>query len=447
MPIRIPKIQLPQIKLPIRGSNTPQKKSPRTFIIILVLIAVAGIGGLFLSDMGTQKPKEAVSAKEAAPGPSFFEGAKEFFGSWFGQKKPEEKTAGLSQETQMPMEAMGGMGVAIPVRTYKVQKTDFKDELPLMGTVRGTKQVPLFFEINGVIEKLNYLEGDFVKKGDAVATLADKDYRLRVEYATAKKNTAEKEALVAKKRMENYQRLYEAGAVIKPKYEEMALAYDVARSNVESAQKEVEVAAKELEKTKLLAPVDGVMGRWDVENGQFVTSNTKLATIADIANVWVEVGIIEKDMPKVAFGQKAAVSVDAFPEKEFLGEIDSLSPMLDQKTRMLSCRIKVENKDNLLLPGMFAKARLFVYEKKDALVVPSSALQDLNKDNTFDAVYVVENGVANTRPIMLDYITTDYAVVSQGVKEQDEVVVESQATLKEGQPVEVIEAQEKPTVE
>ena len=96
---------------------------------------------------------------------------------------------------------------AVPVRCYKIALMDFKDDLPVMGTVKGGLEIPLKFEINGVIEAINFREGDVVNKGDVIASLSKKDAQLKVDYAKAKLESAKTQALAAKKKYEIHKSL------------------------------------------------------------------------------------------------------------------------------------------------------------------------------------------------------------------------------------------------
>ncbi|MDP2981006.1 MAG: biotin/lipoyl-binding protein, partial [Candidatus Omnitrophota bacterium] len=104
---------------------------------------------------------------------------------------------------------------AVPVRCYKVALTDFKDDLPVMGTVKGCLEIPLKFEINGVIDSINFREGDMINKDDIIASINKKDAQLKVDYSKSKLESAKTQALAAKKKYEIHKSLYDIGGIIK----------------------------------------------------------------------------------------------------------------------------------------------------------------------------------------------------------------------------------------
>lgn len=353
--------------------------------------------------------------------------------------KSEPTAAGAGQEAGAEQKSV------VPVIVFKAAKSDFEDMLPAMGTIKGNKEIELRFETNGVIEAINFREGDFVKKGDTVAVLNQQDAILKLEYAESKLKTSQTQMLTAKKKLEVHQKLYQLGSIIKSKLEEVTLEYENTKSQVTSAEKEVAFAKQEIQKAYMASPVDGVMGNRDTEAGEFVTSNTKIGTIVDIASVFAEVGIIERDMQKISLGQEATATVDAYPDKEFKGVIDNILPIIEGKSRTLTCRIKIKNDEGQLLPGMFVRATIFVFGQKGVFVLssPNTTLRDKNGDGKFDSVFVVDkDNTAKLKDVEISYITTDSAIVSSGIEEGDLIVTEARAELQDGSSVEILETQE-----
>ncbi|MFC1808424.1 efflux RND transporter periplasmic adaptor subunit [Candidatus Omnitrophota bacterium] len=351
------------------------------------------------------------------------------------KKEPE---AIVAPEEQMAEEL-------VTVRTYRVAKGDFIDVLPGMGTIKGDREIELRFSVNGIVDSINFFEGDLVRKGDIVATLNQKDALLKLEFAKSKLKTQEVGEATAKKKLQIHQKLYDEGIIIKPKLEEIRLEFESAKTQVVSAEKEVEFALAELDKTYLYAPVNAVLGTKDVEVGEFVNSNIRIASLYETNNVIAEIGIIEKDINRIALGQKAKINVDTYPGVDFEGKIENVAPIIEGKSRTLTSKIRIKN-DNpkgTLLPGMFARTWISVYEKKNTIKLPSSCLYDLDSNGEFDSVYSVgEDNVAKTKPIKIGYISTDYVEILDGIREGDQVVSEAMAELKDGVKVDVIEIQE-----
>ena len=330
----------------------------------------------------------------------------------------------------------------VAVRTFKAAKIEFTDLLPSLGTVRGQVEVPLKFETNGVIQTLDFREGDLAQRDQVLAALDDREQQLRLEHAQSKLDTAQSQLKLTQKRLEVNEQLFQLGAIILPKLEEAQIEVEQAQGQLETAQKELELARNDLEKTRLKAPMDGVVGTREVEAGEYVTPQTAVATLMDVNAVFVELGIIERDIERIRLAQRVKVTVDSLPNTTFEGTIDNLAPLIEGKSRTLTAMVKVENSRGQLLPGMFARAEIAVFEKPDALVVPTSALKDNDGDGTFESVFILQEEKAALKPITLGYLTTDYAEIANGLQEGDPVITEARGELKDGSPVTLLEEEE-----
>jgi len=309
---------------------------------------------------------------------------------------------------------------AVPVRCYKVAPMDFKDDLPVMGTVKGGLEIPLKFEINGVIDSINFREGDMVNKGDIIASLNKKDAQLKVDYAKSKLESTKTQALAAKKKYEIHKNLYDIGGIIKAKLEEVELEAKSASEQAKSAEVELKSAEAEFQKTDLAASREGVLGIREAEAGEFVTPNNKIATLYDISEIFVELGIVEKEVDKVTLGQDVIVTVDAHSGATFKGKVDYIYPVIEGKSRTLTAKVRLQNPDVQLLPGMFARAMITVAEFKDAMVIPSLSLN--KKDEGYNVAVVDAQNKARIKPVKVDYVTTDYSVIGEGLYEGELVV-------------------------
>jgi RND family efflux transporter MFP subunit len=353
---------------------------------------------------------------------------------------PEEKTPAAPEEPILPQ-----------VRTLKLKSLDFKDILPVMGSVKGITEIPLKFEINGVVKKINFREGERIKKDDAIASIDSTDVELKVAYAKAKLNSAQAAYNSVQKQLEIHKKLYEAGAIIKTKMEQIELEAESARYQLETARSEEELAANELRKTTLYASKDGVMGMRDAEEGEFVTPQDKVATIYEINEVFVELGVVERDIEKIKLGQKAKVFVDAYPNMVFEGTVAYIFPVVEGKSRTLTVKIKVPNPNSLLLPGMFTRAEMNIVELPSALMIPASALINSGGLTLLSIIpsgtiqgnpEEEQTGTAKVVKVKVGYLSSDYAQILEGASEEDLVILEVQGELKENAQVKIVGAEE-----
>lgn len=369
------------------------------------------------------------------------------------QTQEQELPKEIKTEGPLPAESTTLPEVKpILVRVFRVKATDFQDILPVMGTVKGKTEIELKFEINGVIQKIYFHEGEKIKKGELVASLDPKDAQLKFTYATNKFNAAQAAYNSIEKKLEVHRKLYEAGAIIKSKLEEVELECESARFQVETTKSEMELAQNELKKANLYATTDAVMGPREKEEGEFATPQDKIGSLFEISEVFVEVGIVERDINKIKLGQKAKVYVDAHPNVAFEGKIDRIYPIVEGKSRTLTAKIRVPNSDGLLFPGMFSRAEIFIVELKNTIIIPATCIIPAGKGITLVPAIPAESieksedgsqtGVVQLRQVNLGYLTSDYAEIRKGLAPEDLVVLEAQGELKDNAPVKIVGIEE-----
>ena len=158
-----------------------------------------------------------------------------------GSSQPAKSTAGPDKTTGAAPESH-----LVLVRTSRVKTTNFDDILPVMGTVKGKTEMALKFEISGVIRTIYFHEGEAIKQGEIIACIDPKDAQLKVAYAKNKYNAAVSGLASLQKKLEVHQQLFDAGAIIKSKFEEVQLEIESAKSQVETARSEMQLAENEL---------------------------------------------------------------------------------------------------------------------------------------------------------------------------------------------------------
>ena len=248
--------------------------------------------------------------------------------------------------------------IPLPVKAYKISLVDFTDTLPALGTVKGYREIDLKFSESGYMEYVNFKDGEKVVEGDIIASLDQREALLKLEYA--------------KNELEKNQKLFEIGSIIEMKLNQSKLEYQSARMDYE--------------KTNLIAPYDGYIGTLEVEKGGFVTPNDLIGSFVSLADSFVEFGIIEKDIAKVKIGQAVTLTVDSYPQDVFNGEIESVSPIVEGKSRTFKVKGRVTNEDEKLKAGMFGRTAVLIYEKQNALIIPSASFK--KKDDEY-FVYVI----------------------------------------------------------
>lgn len=188
------------------------------------------------------------------------------------------------------------------------------------------------------------------------------------------------------------------------------------------------------EKAPVESPLSGVVGRVYVDIGENVSPQTPVALVVDMEKVKINLNIPEKYLAKMSLGQTAKIRVDAYPEKEFLGQVTKISPVVDIATRSAPVEITVDNPQHLLKSGMFAHVNLIIQQHKDAVIILKEAIIG-REPNTY--VYTVQDNKAVLKKIALGIRQGPYYEVTEGLKEGDSVVIMGQQRLYDNAPVAV----------
>jgi len=194
--------------------------------------------------------------------------------------------------------------------------------------------------------------------------------------------------------------------------------------------------ALEYAPAEVKAPFSGIITRYFNSEGETVSPAKPLAEVASIEKIKLVGPVSEKDLNKIAVGQKVNFYVDTYPGVKFSGEVARLSQVLDALSRTATVEVIAENPSKKLKPGMFARAEILVGLHSYTLVIPRQAVI-YNADGA-NLVFVVENNVARERKVRLGLELTDVVEVISGLKEGETVVTLGQYNLRDGLPVEVV---------
>ena len=393
-------------------------------------------------------------------------------GCLFGAKK-----AKISLDQIVAQQGEKKKDKAIPVKGFKVGRFNFEDSHNALGTIKGSVEFKLSFEVPGAVSSINYREGERYEEGALLISLRQDDILLRLKRAQAEFNKSDTQARIAEEKVKEHEKLFALGAIPKTTLDSVKLEAESARFESESSRLEMKANEAMLEKSNLYAPSGGMIGQLNIEEGETITPNSLLGTHVNTEFVYAEFGIVERDVNKIALGQKARVYVDAYPDKTFEGVIENLAPVVAGTSRTATAKVRIENPERLLLPGMFCRVRILLYSKKNTLILPTDSVQggegeqfvyvinaptqqeeegaaalegfegltergqgsekqEMPKDPT-DEIYNAEK-----RAITVGYTRPDYTQIDAGVSEGEIVAVTGLERLEDGKKVRLLEIQE-----
>jgi membrane fusion protein (multidrug efflux system) len=272
--------------------------------------------------------------------------------------------AGQGGGAEAPGGGPGGPGGPRPpaVEVVAVTPESFRPRVALLGELRAVESVVLKSEIAGVIEKIEFAEGEPVE-ADAVL------FQLRDDEQQARVNEAEAQRALAADEFDRTQRLASQNVAAQIQLERDRAELAVAKAVAERYQ-------AELERTRIRAPFDGVIGARLVSPGARVTPDDALVRIDAVDPVELAFTIPEAALPLATIGSAFELAVAAYPGREFPGEVSFVAPTVDTATRRVLIKGRVPNPDRLLLPGMFATVSAELGERSGYLVPEDAVVSD-----------------------------------------------------------------------
>ncbi|MBU8920338.1 MAG: efflux RND transporter periplasmic adaptor subunit [Bacteroidales bacterium] len=272
-----------------------------------------------------------------------------------------------------------------------VKRGIFQISVSANGEVKPIDRVEMKSKASGMIMELPIEEGDFVRKGDLIARLDQKDELAAVNQAQADVDIARAELKQATRSFNRREKLFKQNYISEEENDQIELSLAIARGKLIQAETILDRASERLAEATVRAPIDGVILQKYVEEGQIIVSGisnvsggTAIADIADMSRVHIEAGIDEIDIGKIEVGQTAAIMAEAYPGLSFNGLIARISPeaKIEQNVTLFDIITEVENHDGRLKSGMNASVQIIIVRKEDALLVPSVAFQAVRGDGS-----------------------------------------------------------------
>lgn len=318
------------------------------------------------------------------------------------------------------------------------------------GRIEAVESVQLRPRVSGYIEKVNYTDGQEVKKGEVLFTIDDRTYRAALEQAQATLARAKTQASLARSEANRTDKLINTNVVSREEWEQRRSAATQAQADIRAAQAAVDAAQLNLDFTRVTAPIDGRASRALITSGNLVTagdSASVLTTVVSQKTVYVYFDVDESTFLHyqnlARSGQGAAsnhlalpveiglVGEDGYPHR---GKVDFLDNQLTPSTGTIRMRALLDNAQRLFTPGLFARVRLpGSAEFKATLIDDKAVLTD--QDRKY--VYIVDKeGKAQRRDIKPGRLAAGLRIVQQGLNPGDKVIVDGlQKVFMPGMPV------------
>jgi RND family efflux transporter MFP subunit len=365
---------------------------------------------------------------------------------WSGDQQAAAAPAGESAAGGAPAGRGGrggGRGGVMAVEFGTVSRRELVDYITVVGNLIGETTVDVVPRVAGRLDSVQVQLGDRVSRGQQVAKVEDREIREQVNQSEAniEVNRAtviarENDTEVARNALERARASFERGLISKQGLEDAEARHNaaasqviVAKAQLTSTQARLDELKINLANTVLVAPMDGVVSRRNLDPGAFAGGNTVVVSLVDIGTVRLIANLVERDFKRIAPGAEATVEVDAFPGDQFAGRVSRVAPVFDPATRTATMEIQIPNPGFRLKPGMYARVRLMADRKANALAVPRNAVVDVGGRR---GVYLADGDVARFQVVQTGLTDGDYIEIVDGLQENARLVTTGALALRDG---------------
>lgn len=336
----------------------------------------------------------------------------------------ERQAAGDAVEDALP----------VPVEVTEACRGSVEVINSFTGIVEPEMTVNIVHKTGGKVAEVRVKNGDDVQEGDLLIRLDDLELLAQIAQAEAACRLADAQFESAAKTLEDMQALYQEDVVPQQQLEQAETGYKVAEAQAAQAAAALQLIRTHLNDTLITAPISGKVSGVTINPGEMAAPGTPLAAINRLDTMQVGVDLTEKDVGRINEGQKVEVLVSAISSEPLEGEVQSVSPVADPRTKTYRMEVVLPNENGLLKGGMTAEVRVAVAVEEDTVVIPVEAV--LTRDGE-QVVFVVEEGLACLRQVTLGLESGENVSVLEGIETGEQVVSRGQHYLQEGQKVTV----------
>lgn len=300
-----------------------------------------------------------------------------------------------------------------------------KNELSFYGkiTADNNKSIDVYPLVGGNVVKVNVELGDYVKKGQILATIKSTD----IADFEKQMVDAKSDLLVAKNNLKVSQELFDGKLnaerdVLEAKGQ---VAKAISQLNrIEETYKIYNIKGGSI--YQVTAPISGFIIQKSINQDMLLRNDRSenIFDIAEISEVWAMANVNESDIEKVKLGEDADITTLSYPDKVFKGKVDKIFNVIDPNTKAMNARVRLSNKDFLLKPDMNASIKLSFNENESMIAVPSSALI-FDKSKNFVMIFKDRNNI-ETRQVEVFRQVGETTYISSGLKENEKVITNNQ---------------------
>jgi multidrug efflux system membrane fusion protein len=401
---------------------------PPKYFLIPAGLALVAVGIYFLSPAGgLLGGHAATTAATPPPAPA---------------RSAGERTASTREKAGRGLRRPLGTE-AVPVVVAPAKVSDVPVYLSGIGTVIAYNTIDMKSQVDGVILKMNFQEGDNVKAGDPLIIIDPEPYQARLEQWQAAKLRAQAELDNAKTNLWRYQQLATHDFATQKQVDNTSALVEQYTADVAEDDAKIKFAQTELNFTVMKSPINGQTGIRHVDPGNLIRAadNKNIVTVVQLQPIFVIITLAATELAAAGVSQGLSkLPVFAYAEngKTQLdrGTVQTINNEVDPATGTIKLKASFPNERLKLWPGSFTDCRVMVEKRRNGVTVPATAIRHGPKG---DFVWLVRpDNTAETRAVAVKQTLGDTALLERGLQGGEQVVVEGQYYLQTGRQVEIV---------
>jgi multidrug efflux system membrane fusion protein len=328
---------------------------------------------------------------------------------------------------------------APPVSAAIVLEKPIAETQEFSGRLEAVERVEIRSRVNGFITAVNFKPGSEVKKGDVLFVVDPRPYQAEATRAQAAAASARAKADLAKRELARAESLMADKAIARREFDEAAASQKELEASAAAAQAQYQAARLNLAYTRVVSPIDGRVSKAEITVGNLVDPAAVLTSVVSLERIYasfdgdedtyLRVGAKARDGAPVAV-RVGLANEEGFPHE---GKLEFVDNQLDTRTGSVRMRATFENRDGVLVPGLFARVQLGAADSRKAVLINERAV---GTDQSRKFVFVVgADGKAEYRPVTLGPVIDGLRVVRSGVKPGEKIVVNGLQRVRPGAPV------------
>lgn len=313
---------------------------------------------------------------------------------------------------------------ALPIEAVGVKRMDVTRTIEAVGTAQANEAVAITAKATGMIERLNFQEGQQVKAGVILVELEAAEGAANIGALRAARDSARMSYDRAKQ-------LIESKNIAQARLDELSKAYEGAEARLRAEQ-------AKFSDSVVRAPFAGKLGLRRVSLGALVRPGDIITTLDDTSIIKLEFEIPETVLSGIAIGNTVSAKGSSLPGRTFEGVVSTVDSRIDPTTRAVRVRAQIPNGDDVIKPGMFMTVALSMGKELNAMMVPEEALLAQGGEQF---VFVISEGRATRTRVTIGQRLPGLVQITNGLHADDQVAVTGLQQLRDGSRVRVTNAQ------